>query len=523
MSRYEEVNRTHQRMEMIAFDIADHYKKTWRKTGLKGQFATASKEIALQYMKALQDEGINCAAIMSAPDTREGNEDDDSSKLPLVQDFWKRMMLTYGSEQKYLTEITASFGRDDGIEILIVVDKLLVGFDEPRNTVLYIDKSLREHGLLQAIARVNRLYEGKDYGLIIDYRGVLGELNEALETYNALEDFDVEDVAGTVTDISQVVSELPSLHNRVWTVFDPVANKQDREAMERYLEPEDRRQQFYDALNDFARSLKLALSTSDFYLTTPEARIAHYNGDLIFFHSLRASVKLRYAESIDYGEYEHKIRKLLNDHIKADRVTVITPEVNIFDVPAFEAAIAHLNSPAARADAIAYRLKKTATEKMDEDPAFYRKFSQLIEDTIEQYKQGRLEALEYLRQMDTALETLRAGRDHRLPSQLSERTDAHAYYGLLLESLSTYTNDSSAIEFQSSVADLALELESALNQHKVRDWTTSLDVTNRMKTALEDQIYAFQATSGLSVTTGDLDAIIDGIVETAKKRDYLTS
>ena len=138
-------------------------------------------------------------------------------------------MQLYGSEDKYLTEITASFGLKTASKS-DRADKLLVGFDEPRNTMLYIDKPLREHGLLQAIARVNRLYESKDYGYVIDYRGVLGELNEALETYNALENFDVEDVAGTVTDMSKVVEELPGLHDRVWAVFDPVTNKQDQEA-----------------------------------------------------------------------------------------------------------------------------------------------------------------------------------------------------------------------------------------------------------------------------------------------------
>ncbi|MFQ5419981.1 MAG: hypothetical protein ACE5EY_06425, partial [Anaerolineae bacterium] len=94
-------------------------------------------------------------------------------------------------------------------ENMIVVDKLLTGFDEPRNRVLYIDKPLQEHGLLQAIARVNRLLEGKEHGLIVDYRGVLGELNQAMETYNALEGYDPEDVAGTVSDVSAEIEKLP--------------------------------------------------------------------------------------------------------------------------------------------------------------------------------------------------------------------------------------------------------------------------------------------------------------------------
>lgn len=522
MSRYEEVNSTRARLDVIAWDVAEHYRKNWRGTGLKGQFATSSKELAIQYMYALEEEGIECRVIISAPDTREGNDEVEQNKLPLVQDFWKRMMQVYGSEEKYLNEIIASFGREDGIEILIVVDKLLVGFDEPRNTVLYIDKSLREHGLLQAIARVNRLHEGKDHGYIVDYRGVLGELNEAMETYNALENFDVEDVAGTVTDISKVVEELPTLHDRVWSIFDPVKNKQDQEAMERFLEPEDRRQQFYDALNDFARGLKVALSTVDFYQNTPETTINRYKHELTFFHSLRSSVKLRYAESVDYGEYEQKIRKLLNDHIKAEGISVITPEVDIFDEAAFEAAVSHLSSPTAKADAIANRLIKTANEKMEEDPAYYRKFSQLIEDTIFEYKQGRLNELEYLNQMETAHKSLLEGYDSDLPAQLRGTQDAAAYYGLLTEFLTTHmTHEQSGIT-SSLLADFAIQCESSINTLKVRDWVGSIDVAKRMKTALENRLYDFEAAHGLKLTSGEIDNIIDSIVETAKKRNYLT-
>ncbi len=99
---------------------------------------------------------------------------------------------------------------------------LLTGFDEPRNTVLYIDKPLKEHSLLQAIARVNRLFEGKEFGYIIDYRGVLGELNAALNTYNALAAFDTDDVAGIITDTSKEVKKLSLYHAELWDVFKEV-------------------------------------------------------------------------------------------------------------------------------------------------------------------------------------------------------------------------------------------------------------------------------------------------------------
>ena len=218
-----------------------------------------SKAIGLKYLRYLREYGIEAALVISPPDTREGHEEVDGT-VPEVQAFWKQMMDRYGSEEAYNREILASFGRADGIEILVVVDKLLTGFDEPRNTVLYIDKSLKEHTLLQAIARVNRLADGKDFGYIIDYRGVLGELNEAMNLYDALAEYDVEDIEGTFADVSEEIAKLPQRHSDLWAIFEPVANKNDREAMERFLEPEDRRQRFYEALTDYARSLRVALA-----------------------------------------------------------------------------------------------------------------------------------------------------------------------------------------------------------------------------------------------------------------------
>ena len=145
--------------------------------------------------------------VISPPDTREGHEDDDRRQPACGAGVLEAHDGRYGSEETYNREIIASFGREDGIEILIVVDKLLTGFDEPRNTVLYIDKPLREHTLLQAIARVNRLADNKDYGYIIDYRGVLGELNEALNLYDALVDFDAEDVRDTLSDVAVEIAQ----------------------------------------------------------------------------------------------------------------------------------------------------------------------------------------------------------------------------------------------------------------------------------------------------------------------------
>ncbi|MBA2680354.1 MAG: HsdR family type I site-specific deoxyribonuclease, partial [Ktedonobacteraceae bacterium] len=303
-SRTEAVSRTEQRIQQIAYDITDHYRDNFKNSGFKAQLAAANKETAILYKKYLDEFGeVTSEVIISPPDTREGSEEVDNTVSPVIEAFWKKMMERFGTEEKYIHEIKSSFGRSDGVEILIVVDKLLTGFDEPRNTVLYIDKPLKEHSLLQAIARVNRLFEGKEFGYIIDYRGVLGELNAALNTYNALAAFDTDDVVGMIADTAEEVRKLPLYHAALWDIFKEVTNKQDTEALERFLEPEDRRQQFYEALTAFARCLKVALSTVYFYQETPENQVNRYKVDFRFFHNLRISVRQRFAETIDYKDY----------------------------------------------------------------------------------------------------------------------------------------------------------------------------------------------------------------------------
>ena len=129
------------------------------------------------------------------------------------------MMAKYGSEKEYNEQIINAFKHAPEPEILIVVSKLLTGFDAPRNTVLYVCRSLVEHNLLQAIARVNRLYEGKDFGYIMDYFGVLQELGKAMDVYGHLPGFEAKDLEGTVMDVATEVASLPQKHSELWDVF----------------------------------------------------------------------------------------------------------------------------------------------------------------------------------------------------------------------------------------------------------------------------------------------------------------
>jgi type I restriction enzyme, R subunit len=404
-----------------------------------------------------------------------------------------------------------------------VVDKLLVGFDEPRDTVLYVDKPLKEHALFQAISRVNRLYEGKDFGYVIDYRGVLGELNAAMQTYNALEGYDSADIAGAITDVSAETARLPGLHSELWAIFNPVPNKQDVETLQRFLAPEDLRQEFYDALTAYAKTLGVALGAVAFHNDTPTTQVEMYQRDLRFFHGLRLAVKQRYAETVDYRDYERKVGKLLDTHIRSNDVTVVTPQVNIFNVEAFDAAVAQLATPAAQADTIAHQAQRTIAERMERDPAFYKKFSKLIDEAIEAYRQGRIDEAEYLRRATEAVEALRTGRDDALPAELRRYRDAPAYYGVIREPLIQYVGRTAGQvpDVDGVAAAMAIRCEGIIEANKVRDWTQNPDVQNRMRLAMEDYLDEIERSRRLALTDGDRDVILDSVIYVARQRDAL--
>ncbi len=320
-ARAQELNRTDQVVYMCAFDISRHFQTTWQNTGFKAQLVADSKATALKYRESLNEIGaVSSEVVISPPDMREGYEEVGAKTTSEVNKFWEKMMARYGSEDQYTKQIIAQFKNSDKPEILIVVDKLITGFDAPRNTVLYLCRKLREHTLLQAIARVNRLHEGKEFGYIIDYANVLGELDKALHTYDALAGFDKDDLADFLTSIHEEVSKLPQLYSNLWDIFKEIKNSRDEERYEVLLADDAVRNEFYERLTEYSKTLAIALSAEQFIMQTDEAQLNRYKNDLKRFQKLRSAVQLRYAETIDYRDYEPRIKKLLNTRTQRDDV-----------------------------------------------------------------------------------------------------------------------------------------------------------------------------------------------------------
>jgi type I restriction enzyme R subunit len=517
----DQLNKADRKVYEAAFDITEHYCQNWQGTEFKAQLAAPNKATALKYKKYLDEFGkVTSEVIISAPDTRDEQEDVYEVDTEEVRAFWKKMMAKYGSEKKYLEQIINGFKHGPEPEILIVVSKLLTGFDAPKNTVLYLCRSFEGHNLLQAIARVNRVREGKDYGFIMDYYGVLQKLGEAMDIYSALPDFEKEELAGTVTEVTEEIKRLPQKHSELWDVFKTVRSSRDKEKYERLLGDEELRAQFYEKLNAYHRTLSIALSTMQFLRETPEHTIQRYKDDLAFFLKLRVSVKQRYADEVDYSEYEKRVQKLIDTHVRSEGIQQVTPPVNIFEQEAFKSEVEKLESAASKADTIAHRTARTITEKMDEDPVFYRRFGKILQEAIDAYRAERINEKEYLNRVKEVMKSVLSRTGDKLPEILRNHDVAKAFYGVVNEVIEGLTLKEDPVPYRTSneSAEMAMEIDAAIQKRLVVDWRSNPDVQNEMRNAIDDLLYEAREKKGVPLTAQDMDAIIEQALEIAKAR-----
>jgi type I restriction enzyme, R subunit len=516
-SRISQLNSSDQKIQMIAFDISEHFRRNWKGTPFKAQLATSSKLAALKYKDYLDDFGsVESEVVISSPDTREGHEDPLDEVEDEVQKFWSKMMERFRDEESYNEAIVNDFKHGESPEMLIVVDKLLTGFDAPNNTILYLAKPLREHTLLQAIARVNRIKEGKDHGYIIDYAGILGELNKALTTYSELKDFDEDDLTGILTNVMEEIRNLPQRHSDLWDIFKEIKNRRDEEEYEQFLADEKIRDNFYEKLSSYSRTLCIALSTPRFFEEVEDSKIRTYKEDLKFFQKLRASVKKRYAETVDLSEYEPKIKKLLDTYVTSRDVEIITEEVNIFDKKKFEEEVAKQRGKASKADTIAHRTLKSILDKWEEDPAFYKKFSELIREAIEDYRQQRIDENEYFKRASEIRDHVVNRKDENEPDILEGKEIAKAFYGVTFSFLSDPNNkDKVMAPVKDLSAILAIAIDDIIRDNRVVEWQRKEDIQNKMMSEIFDFLVDKEE---LHLEYDDVDLIIEKIMDIARRR-----
>lgn len=509
---------TDARIKRIALDISEHFIEGYKDTGFKAMLATNYKRDAIRYLECFEQFGdLNCAVVISPPDMREGVDDVDEGADDLVVSFWNKMMQQYGDADRYEEAIKNRFC-DGEIDILIVCSKLLTGFDAPLCQVLYIDKELKEHGLLQAIARTNRLHEGKDYGLIVDYRGLIEKLDTAMDMYSGagLENFDGGDLKGVVVDVMSAIGNLRSAYTQLVELFAPVGSISDAEAVEVFLADDKMRQDFYTLLCAFGRALHLVLNAEQAYNALSKEERQKYQDTFIFFSKVRRSVKLQYCDAIDNAEYEPLMQNLLDTHLSVAGLKKITSPIDILNKDDFEKELEELGSLRSKADAIASRMTRSISEKRDENPAYYDSFSKRIRDALALYKEKVISEAEYLAKMRTIMEDYHAGKSTvSYPERIKTNVHAQAFYGVLAALFDEVEDEQITPDF---VAEVSEEITKIVASHSQVDWTNNKTIHDRISQDIDDLFYQYEKERGLKLSFDLIDKIIDNVKTVALRR-----
>ena len=509
---------TDARIKRIALDISEHFIEGYKDTGFKAMLATNYKRDAIRYLECFEQFGdLNCAVVISPPDMREGVDDVDEGADDLVVSFWNKMMRQYGDADRYEEAIKNRFC-DGEIDILIVCSKLLTGFDAPLCQVLYIDKELKEHGLLQAIARTNRLHEGKDYGLIVDYRGLIEKLDTAMDMYSGagLENFDGGDLKGVVVDVMSAIGNLRSAYTQLVELFAPVGSISDAEAVEVFLADDKMRQDFYTLLCAFGRALHLVLNAEQAYNALGKEERQKYQDTFIFFSKVRRSVKLQYCDAIDNAEYEPLMQNLLDTHLSVAGLKKITSPIDILNKDDFEKELEELGSLRSKADAIASRMTRSISEKRDENPAYYDSFSKRIRDALALYKEKVISEAEYLAKMRTIMGDYHAGRSTvSYPERIKNNVHAQAFFGVLTALFDEVEDERITPDF---VAEVSEEITKIVASHSQVDWTNNKTIHDRISQDIDDLFYKYEKEHGLKLSFDLIDKIIDNVKTVALRR-----
>lgn len=526
-SRFLTLSQTKQRIDMVAFDVYEHFISYVKPKGFKAILTCSSRAFAVDvFYKLKRMVGINPAVVIS-PNAQ--NEDDTETNTPeglkRISEFFKKEVdpLYRNNYEAYEEYVTNSFIDSDGeIDLLIVKDKLLTGFDAPVAAVLYVDKFMQDHTLLQAIARVNRVYENKDFGLIVDYIGIFKKLNSALDMYSdeksGMNLFDKEDIRGTISGIAEEKAKLAKAYELIWQIFDGIDKDEASSNIwqERLREYEVRRE-FYERLAAFAKLVDFLFTSYNLFEEVGQTTANEYRKDYLFFKKLKDSVSLRFNDSIDFSAYEDGIRQLLDTYVNARDARMVIEPLDILNKAKMQEQLSRLGTREARAEAIQTRQVEVLETKKHDDPIMYMTFMQKINETLDEYIVERNNEA-YLSSMEQIAEDFREGRSAAsYPSSIDNDSDSKAFYGSVLSGIKKAVGSDGGIN-PDEVAELSMAIKEAIVNYAKRDWRDNIISHRNIRSRLDDLLFDFMEDNNLNWPPDTIDIIIDEVMLTAKKR-----
>jgi type I restriction enzyme R subunit len=465
------------RIDAICLDLIDHYTKFIQPNGYKAQIVAVSRDAAALYKETLDRFNAPESAVVYS------SSNDDKAHLA-----------KYRTDKEQRDKLIDRFKRPmdkDGLSILIVCDMLITGFDAPIEQVMYLDSPLKEHTLLQAIARVNRIYDdAKTYGLIVDYWGVSEALEEALEI------FAPADIRGVMLPKADELPRLQSRHQAALRFFVRIKHRDDLNECIAVIAADDTRAEFDLAFRRFGQSLDMLL---------PDPRALHYVADFKWLGKIRQGAAARFRDkTVDISDCGPKVRKLIEDAIIAEGIQILVKQVSLFSAD-FEEKLKALRSDEARASEMEHAIRDEIHLRLDENPAFYASLRARLEQILADCKARRIDAAEQLRLLAEVRTAARGPRQAAEKLGLSET--AFAIYGLLSPKARADDKPDQA------AVDLAAILEETLEaQTDIVDWQHKEEVQKEMRKRIKRQLSVAQYAADKA------DALAVQLVELLKNR-----
>lgn len=466
---------------------------------------------ACKFYELFQDTELKgkCAIVTSyepsAGDIRTETVDDGKNTEAIEQYEIYMKMLNGKDPKEFEKEVKEKFVKQpEQMKLLIVVDKLLTGFDAPSATYLYIDKSMRDHGLFQAICRVNRLDgEDKEYGYIVDYKDLFRSLEKAVADYTseAFDGYSQEDVSGLLSDrLQKAKDQLENSLEALRALCEPVAPPKDMVDYYHYFcgtnteafdldeleQNMPKREQLYNfsasALRAFGEVASKMGEPNDKNYTPQEMK--KFEAEVSYYIKVRDEVRLASGDYIDLKKYDPDMRHLIDTYLSADPSRVL----NSFEgaslvqllVDSGIAALRNMKASTKRdreavAETIENNVRKEVIEKQQSNPKYYEKMSQLLRELIEKRKNEVISYEEYLKQIiEIATRVVKPENDAEYPENIRDSAAKRALY-----------------DFFNHDADKAIKVHEAVMQAKQDNFRGNLIKERKIKRAVlsvvEDQ------------------------------------
>ncbi|MDA1888153.1 type I restriction endonuclease subunit R [Bacillus cereus group sp. BY105LC] len=438
------------RIKRIVLDMIEHYETHIQPNGFKAQIVAISREAAVMYKEMLDElSNYESRVIMSAGH----NDKEHLQKHHLSKDEEKDVIARF---KKPMSE--------DKLCFLIVCDKLLTGFDAPIEQVMYLDKPIKEHNLLQAIARTNRTYDKKTYGLIVDYYGVSRFLEQALNIFNK------EDIQGALQNIDTEIPRLQSRHRSAMRFFDYIS-KENLEACLQVLEPEDVRNEFDTTFKRFSESMDMVM---------PSPKAHDYIADLKFLGKVRQAAKSRYrVDGMDISDCGEKVKQLIEEHLAAVGIDVVHEPIDILS-NRFEKQIDETKTPEGKAAEMEHAIRHEIRVKLEENPVYYTSLKERLEELLQRRRDRQMDIDELLEEYRNMV------NDMRNTAQKGEEQgftrEQYPFYQMLEKEMPLYDDVEDLKALTHLITDIIQQ------EADIVEWTTKEDVKREMRKKIKKQL-----------------------------------